>query len=596
MSFKRRKSATGRGGMALVMAVMIVSVILVLGLMITFALFSEILSSGRTLSTTRALFAAEGGQEFGRLVLDDALQFFSVPASITASTLNSYANDAKSGNTSGDRDIRVLLEFCPNFQKFMPRGEMGVVSGKLGEGNNTVEYELAYDFWPTDVELPELSDPTGSYVFHYIYEITAQGTKTSGDEVTKQVTKLTGELEVRIFHPSFAFYDFFTINMTTAGGQQIYFANSETLDGPVYVRGKPGFAGNNAGGGPTFTDQFQTSWANWNTSARVYNPVVNWNQELPPLWAVDPIDTPGNSFSQERAALGNYAQVGETGNPVTHSERRNFLGLESGAMPPPAGVYYTQGDGSGDANSTDNLLGGIYIYGDVQQMDLGASGNHQIISILQNNQWTTIDIDNSAGTMTVTEPGQPPRTFNDVPNGVVYVEGTLNDLGRGNGYSAAIEEKTQMTIAAKNNMYVGNHINYEVDPRENPGAINVLGLVSGSGNVLVSDGAPSNLNIDASIFATANGKGFGVQNYASKPASGPLSVFGGLIMHSYQAIGTFTSAGLRNGYSKNFSYDQRFLNGAFSPPYFPTVQTYVGRLKSINRTDWGQVIPDEPAS
>ncbi len=406
----QRIGGNKRRGMALVLSVMIIAVILIIGLMVSFGLYFEILNSGRTLSTTKALFVAEGGQEFGRMVLDDALQFFSVPKSVTSAELNSYASAADSGDRSGDRDIGILVDFCPRFAQFLPRGELGVITGQLGEGKDQMDYSLAYDFWPAEVEFPQMDDPTGSYVFHYIYEITAEGKKIAGVEETKQVTKLSGELEVRVFHPSFSFYDFFSINMTTDNGQQIYFAASETLDGPVYVRGRPGFAGNNAGAGPTFKDQFQTSWANWQTAAKVYNPVVDWNEELPPQWNVDPIDTPSNSFTQERAAFGNYGQVGDTTTQVTNQERRDYLGLPAGGNPPPSGVYFTKGDGSGDKNTTDDLIGGIYVYGDVQQMDLAANGDWQIISILQNNQWTTFEINNHNGTMIVTEPNSQPRT------------------------------------------------------------------------------------------------------------------------------------------------------------------------------------------
>jgi len=102
------------------------------------------------------------------------------------------------------------------------------------------------------------------------------------------------------------------------------------------------------------------------------------------------------------------------------------------------------------------------------------------------------------------------------------------------------------------------------------------------------------MTVHATIMATGNGKGFGVQDYASKSPSGDLNVLGGIIMNSYQAIGTFNQYGQVSGYRKNFVYDERFLNRSFAPPYFPVVQPYVGRLHSINRTDWGQVVPEPP--
>ncbi len=590
----RSRERSSESGVALLTVVFISALLLVIALAVSFVLYYETLSSARTTSVTQALYAAEGGQEYGRIVLEDALKNMVVPASLTYSELEGYANDADSGMREGDKDIGVLVDFFPAFSQFLPRGEMGVVSGTFGEGSETVEYQLAYDFTPTRVDYPDPADPTGAFIFYYHYEILAKGKNPHGILTAEQVTKLSGDLEVTIFHPSFSFYDFFTVVMQTASGQQIYFASNETLDGPVYVGSRPGFAGNNAGGGPTFTDQFQTTWPSWDTAAKVYNPVVKWSEELPPLWGVEAIPTPQNSFSQARAALGNYARVGDT-STLTNLERRESLGLTPSNSAPPTDVYYTKGDGrDNQGNDTDELLGGIYIYGSVDSMRLGASGSQQIISITQGTTTTTFTIDNSAGTTTVMETGKPVRTFNDVPNGVVYVDGTLMALGRGAGYSAAIEEDSQLTIAADQNLYVNNHINYEVDPTQDPDALNVLGLVSGRGNVLVSNNAPSNLVLQATIFATADGRGFGVQNYATKPPSGALNILGGLIMDTYQAIGTFSSRGQVSGYYKNFHYDRRFLNRAFSPPFFPVVTTYVGRLKTINRTDWGQVVTELP--
>jgi len=583
-----------RSGVALITIIFVAGVLLVAAITISFVLCFEILSTARTRTTSQALFAAEGGQEYGRLLLEGALRTFSVPASLTSSQLDRYAQDALSGSRENDQDISLLVNFIPNFDRFLPRQEFRDISGTIGEGLSRVHYALAFDFTPTGVDYPDPTDPTGAYTFHYSYEIKARGEKALGIVGSQQVTRMSGSLEITVFRPSFSFYDFFTVIMQTASGQQIYFANNEVLDGPVYVGSRPGFAGNNAGGGPIFTDQFQTTWPSWATSARIYNPVVQWNDEFPPLWGVTPVPVPGNSFSQARAAMGDYAGVGDT-SPLTNQERRENLGLLPGTSAPPTDVYFSKGDGGDNqGNDTDELLGGIYVYGSVNSMTLGASGSHQIISIVQGSTTTTFDIDNASGTTTVTETGRPQRVFNGTPNGVVYVDGTLYNLGRGSGYSAAIEENSQLTIAADQNLYVRNHINYEVNPVDNPDALNVLGLVSGRGNVLVSQYAPSNLVLHATIFATASGKGFGVENYQTKPPSGALNILGGIIMDTYQAIGTFSSSGQVSGYYKNFHYDRRFLDRTFSPPFFPVVSTYVGRLRSLNRTDWGQVVPQLP--
>jgi hypothetical protein len=577
-------------GFALAAVMILVAIAFVLALSLGVMLVSEITSAKRSTSVTQSFFAAEGGQEYGRRLLDDAMQTFNVPTAITKTTLNSYAASALAGNRSGDSDIGILRDFVPTFDQFLPRGE-AAVSANIGSGVDAANYEISYDFTPTAVDLPQSADPSGAFIFYYDYTITSTGTKAAATMSGEQKTKLTGSFEVTIFHPSFAFYNFFTVSMTTAGGSQIYFANSEVLRGPVYVGSKPGFAGNNAGGGPRFTDQFQTTWASYSTSDRIYSPVVQWNSEYPPLWGVPAIPTPSNAFSQARISMGDYAHATDTSTP-TNAERRTSLGLLPNTTAPPTGVYYAQGDGStNNGNNTTNLLGGIYIYGNVDRMRLGADGNVQRITILQGTSTTTIEINQSAGTTVVTPPTGGAKSFNGVPNGLVYVDGSVNKLGGDSSYGASVQSDTQMTVAADQNIYIDNHLTYATDPATNPDAANVLGIYSGRGNVLVSNNAPSNLNLHAIIMATASGKGFGVQDYASKPASGNMNLVGGIIMNSYQAIGTFNSGGLVSGYNKNFTYDQRLLDRSFAPPYFPVVQPYAGRLRSILRTDWTQVVP-----
>jgi hypothetical protein len=589
-----KKMMSGREGVALAAVMIIMAIAFVLAMALGFMLLSEITSSKRNSSVTQAFFAAEGGQEYGRRLLDDAMQTFNVPSATTVSDVNLYANKALAGSRAGDDDIAVLRDFVPDFGTFIPRGETAV-SATLGTGTDATDYSLSYDFTPTGVDRPPSTDPTGAFVFYYDYTITAVGRKPLAKMGGEQMTKLTGSFEVTIFHPSFAFYNFFSVSMVTGGGDQIYFAPQETLAGPVYVGSKPGFAGDSHGGGPTFTDQFMTTWASYATSDLKYSPVVHWNNEYPPLWNQPAIPTPPNAFSQARISMGDYAHATDT-STVTNAQRRTSLGLTSGTTAPPAGVYYAKGSGTNNTgNNTTSLLGGLYIYGNVDSMKLGASGSHQYIRIQQGSSVTTVDINTAAGTTVVTPPTGSAKTFNDTPNGLIYVDGTLYDLGGNTSYSSSVQSDVQMTIAADQNVYIDNHIRYQTDPIANPDAINLLGIYSGRGHALIANDAPSNLTVDAIIMAPLAGKGFGVQDYSTISAKGNLNILGGIIMNSYQAIGTFNSNGGQvSGYRKNFTYDRRLLNRSFAPPYFPVVQPYSGRLRSILRTDWAQVVPDFP--
>jgi len=485
LSKDKHVSNNSQQGIALVVVLLILAIVMALALALSFVLVSEIWSSRRGTSTTQAFFAAEGGQEYGRRLLDSRMETFSVPTATTRNDVDSYASRALTGNRTNDEDIGVLRDFVPNFDQFLPRNA-AAMTAELGAGDNAVVYEVSYDFVPTDVDYPDPTDPSGAYVFYYDYTITATGEKPFSTLSGEQKTQLTGSFEVSVFHPSFAFYNFFTVNMDI-NGSQIYFASDEVLAGPVYVGSRPGFAGDYSGGGPTFTDQFQSTCPDYETAQKIYNPVVQWNEEYPPLWGVDAVPTPTNSFSQARVSMGDYAGAGDMSN-VTHEERRENMGLLPGGSAPPQGVYYAEGDGTTEeGNNTNELLGGIYVYGDVDQMKLAANGNHQYITIRQGGDQTIIDINETSGRTIVYPPDGPAKDYYGTPNGVVYVDGELDNLGGDQDYDSHIQGDTQMTIACDETIYVDDHILYQEDPREVEDAQNLLGIYSGRGNTLISD-------------------------------------------------------------------------------------------------------------
>jgi hypothetical protein len=398
---------------------MVLAIALVLAVAVSFTIFTEIENTKRSTSTTQAFFAAEGGQELGRRLLDDIMETFSVPTITSTRNMNEYASMALSGGRTSDNDIGVLRDFVPDFDELLPRNEV-VYSAELGTGQDQTTYDLVYEFTPTDVDYPDPADPSGAYVFYYDYTVTAVGRKPSSRLSGEQETRLTGSFEVSVFHPSFSFYNFFTVNMSTTSGQQIYFASDEMLAGPVYVGSKPGFAGNNAGGGPVFTDQFQTTWNSYDTSQLIYNPVVTWNEEYPPLWGVDAIPTPTNAMSQARISMGDYAGAGDL-NPLTNLERRENLGLLENTNNINAGVYYAKSDGTGDlGNNTNEALGGIYVYGNVTRMRMGQSGTHQYMAITQSAGTTSFDTNNTTGVTVVHKPDGSSATLDGDFNGLVF--------------------------------------------------------------------------------------------------------------------------------------------------------------------------------
>ena len=143
----------------------------------------------------------------------------------------------------------------------------------------------------------------------------------------------------------------------------------------------------------------------------------------------------------------------------------------------------------------------------------------------------------------------------------------------------------RMSIASEDDITVAGNITYTTDPVAHPTSTDALGLLSYT-DVWVGTSAPNNLTIDAAIMATgasiaANSPGsFGVNNYNSGSPRGNLNVYGGIVQEVRGAVATVSNGSVVTGYSKNYSYDPRFINTP--PPYYPTVS---GVLKYTSWTE-----------
>ncbi|MDD5653218.1 MAG: hypothetical protein PHT31_03540 [Candidatus Omnitrophica bacterium] len=172
----------------------------------------------------------------------------------------------------------------------------------------------------------------------------------------------------------------------------------------------------------------------------------------------------------------------------------------------------------------------------------------------------------SDGTMNVTNPGREWTNHNMAlpANGTLFVNsGNLTISGTLSG---------RLTVGANQNVIIPNNILYADDPRTNPDSTDVLGIIAEE-DVILTSGAPSDLEIDACIMAM--GTSFYMQNWWIGPPKGTLTVFGGIIQDERGPVGTFNSStGQKvSGYSKDYEYDQRLLGSP--PPFMPTTGDYV---------------------
>lgn len=141
----------------------------------------------------------------------------------------------------------------------------------------------------------------------------------------------------------------------------------------------------------------------------------------------------------------------------------------------------------------------------------------------------------------------------------------VNTGGRGRRRGGGTTTITQ-TITSGGSIYLDDDIVFSKDPRTDPTSTDLLGIIA-EDNVWITDNAANrnDINIDASIFCETGS--FGAENYSSRPVSGNINLFGGVIQNTRGAVGTFSSRGSSTGFSKRYIYDNRLM--VASPPMFP---------------------------
>lgn len=151
------------------------------------------------------------------------------------------------------------------------------------------------------------------------------------------------------------------------------------------------------------------------------------------------------------------------------------------------------------------------------------------------------------------------------PNGVIFAKNSIirmKGVVKGQ-YSVACSGSGS---ASEGKIYLDDDIIFNEDPRIHPTSSDLLGIIA-KNEVIITDNAANNsdINIHASIYAEVGG--FGAENYSSRPVSGNINLLGGIIQHTRRAVGTFGSGGIKSGFAKRYRYDDRLMLA--SPPMFP---------------------------
>jgi len=287
----------------------------------------------------------------------------------------------------------------------------------------------------------------------------------------------------------------------------------------------------------------------WFTDSETYGGTNVW------FWSLDVLNGPtqtNSHFNIYRDPVFTGGDVRSVDDYIRFYNNGNNINLSQSTNPPFDNPNFTQGITLGSEpvtmpNQALNLRSASTNGG------LRLNGNSTVVL----NANGTMNVTNSARGWTNRNMALPANGALFVNNGTLTISGTLQ--GR-------------LTAGASSNLIIPNNITYSSDPRINSSSADMLGLISES-NVMISQTAPAELEIDASLMALSTS--FYLQNWSTVAPKGTLNVYGGIIQDQRGPVGTFNgSTGQKiSGYSKNYNYDPRMLTTP--PPFYPTTGDYV---------------------
>ena len=118
-----------------------------------------------------------------------------------------------------------------------------------------------------------------------------------------------------------------------------------------------------------------------------------------------------------------------------------------------------------------------------------------------------------------------------------------------------------MTVFATKKIKITNNIVYamsDANGKPLPGCDDYLGLIAKQ-DVLIIDTAVNGNDVKINAAILTLGDSFTVQNYASGPPRGDLTIYGSLSQKVRGPVGTFGWWGT-TGYQKDYHYDDRFVD------------------------------------
>ena len=639
----------GERGLAMMSLLAMIFVLTTLATLVLYLSGKETALSAIRLSGAESLYVAEGGAFSGRAALMAYMNAWPLgstsvdPSLSTTTALAWYAGGSNASQnplalldylvtdgkrfTLGATNTTPSETFQVNWASGYPHLKLqvgGTPTNAIGAGAYTASLVLQPNPTVDTVSKVDSCNPAGSkcsiqqrgtnwYEIYYTYTITSDGQLSP--KFRRRIA-LTGNFTVQLKLQSFSMYALFTDTHTTPGGSPIWFTNNTSFNGPVHTNGEFRFAFF-----PTFTGKVESvnsmAWFN-NTGSPLElsnNENVSSGTRIDaPLVPPDPdpqaaapanftrgapaVPLPSSPFSQQGVAVGRNPTDTSA---VTTAQITGAIPELTGSSTVPTGIFVPVVDANGNCRSDpfEQMAGGIYVQGDLNNMTMSVSGSTAVYTLVQGSVTTTVTVDRAGNQTTVSSngwlpppcpgiaPGPASRVFTGVPKGwqgpgnpnasMIFVNGNINAL------SGTLQQNEQTTIAATGSITITGNVQYQTppnpaDPTSNP--TNVLGIYSSGGDIVVGPSAPNDLIIQGVLMAGNSASSYNssvrVAGYNTGSPRGNVNLLGGIIEKFYGPFGTFnpSTGTISTGYGRAFTYDTRMSRG-FTPPYFPTTNLFV---------------------
>ena len=270
------------------------------------------------------------------------------------------------------------------------------------------------------------------------------------------------------------------------------------------------------------------------------------------------------------------------------SQLRKALGLEPTEESIPKGVYLIQDDFG---------LGGIYVQGDCDELILAIEGNFQVLSFtIGDRVWILKFSLNPQNTQFITP--EETQFFDNIPEGIVIVNGDIHSLGGGimnsSGQAELVVDEeipsllngVNLTFISSDTVTISSHLIQqglkwqEGIPyiKESKSMLNIFATgqdffseTKKAGQIVIDSDAPKNLVINASL--TASGDGFLIEGKDKT-----VQLLGGLQTANYTS----------NGNTIKVKLDERFIDESDLLIHTPKTSHPVLTISSLKIRDWNE--------